>query len=349
LAIAIKEKPDLIISDVMMPKISGFDMLDILRSTPETKDMKVVMMTALSSEEQRSRGETLGANRYLVKSQVGIEDVVRAVHDVLADIPVTETPASKIFSTPPISAAMTARPAQPSAPSSSQPNATPTQPVSEPVVQPNPTLPTTPPPEPAVPTVEPETPSAEATPEPTPEPLKPVAQPTAEPAAPPTETETVSPEEPTPEPISAPTAPIAPPSPLPSQTPAMDVIEEPKIIETAPITTPIEVQQPHEPNLDAAPNHPTEPLATMPPQPQMAQAEFKQPAATEEKTSPTMTQFGRPSVTPTPYSPPELETQGDKTINPVENNFPDINEMINKELENHSQGTDATPQEPVSQ
>lgn len=85
LAIAVKEKPDLILSDVMMPKISGFDMLDILRSTPETKDIKVIMMTALSSDEQRERGEKLGADRYLVKSQVGIEDVVNVVHEVLGD------------------------------------------------------------------------------------------------------------------------------------------------------------------------------------------------------------------------------------------------------------------------
>jgi len=88
LAMAIKEKPLLIISDVMMPKISGFDMLDILRSTTETRDIKVIMMTALSSDDQRSRGEQLGADRYLVKSQVGIEDVVRTVHEVLSDGPI---------------------------------------------------------------------------------------------------------------------------------------------------------------------------------------------------------------------------------------------------------------------
>ena len=85
LALAVQQKPDLIVSDVMMPKISGFDMLDILRSTPETKDIKVIMMTALSSEEQRQRGESLGANKYLVKSQVGIEDVINAVNEVLGD------------------------------------------------------------------------------------------------------------------------------------------------------------------------------------------------------------------------------------------------------------------------
>jgi len=89
LAMAIKERPQLIVSDVMMPKISGFDMLDILRSTSETRNIKVIMMTALSSEDQRARGEALGADRYLVKSQVGIEDVVRTVHEVLGDAPVS--------------------------------------------------------------------------------------------------------------------------------------------------------------------------------------------------------------------------------------------------------------------
>ena len=88
LAVAVREKPDLILSDVMMPKISGFDMLDILRSTPETANIKVIMMTALSADDQRERGERLGANRYLVKSQVGIEDVINAIHEVLGDKPV---------------------------------------------------------------------------------------------------------------------------------------------------------------------------------------------------------------------------------------------------------------------
>ena len=93
LAMAVPEKPDLILSDVMMPKISGFDMLDILRTTPETAKIKVVMMTALSSDEQRQRGERLGADRYLVKSQVGIEDVVNTIHEVLGDKP-TAAPAT---------------------------------------------------------------------------------------------------------------------------------------------------------------------------------------------------------------------------------------------------------------
>lgn len=87
LAVAVREKPDLILADVMMPKISGFDMLDILRNTPETANIHVIMMTALSGEDQRARGEQLGCDRYLVKSQVGIEDVINAIHEVLNDRP----------------------------------------------------------------------------------------------------------------------------------------------------------------------------------------------------------------------------------------------------------------------
>lgn len=83
LSLAMKEKPDLIISDVMMPKISGFDMLDILRTTPETKDVKIIMMTALSQAEDKERADKLGADKYLVKSQVTLDDVARTVDEMI--------------------------------------------------------------------------------------------------------------------------------------------------------------------------------------------------------------------------------------------------------------------------
>ena len=130
LAMAIKERPALIVSDVMMPKISGFDMLDILRSTTETRDVKVIMMTALSSEDQRQRGEALGADRYLVKSQVGIEDVVRTVHEVLGDAP-EPTPVTPEPAAEPVAAGA--------------PLAAPTTQLATHVVTPAPTAPTTPP------------------------------------------------------------------------------------------------------------------------------------------------------------------------------------------------------------
>ncbi len=79
------EKPEVIISDIMMPKISGFDMVDILRTTPETKDAKIVVMTALNQAEDKVRAEKVGADKYLVKSQVTLEDVVKVTKDLLGE------------------------------------------------------------------------------------------------------------------------------------------------------------------------------------------------------------------------------------------------------------------------
>ena len=79
LASAISFKPDLVLLDVMMPKVSGFDVLDILRNTPETANLKVIMLTALSQDSDKARAESLGADDYLVKSQVVIADVVERI------------------------------------------------------------------------------------------------------------------------------------------------------------------------------------------------------------------------------------------------------------------------------
>lgn len=76
LATALSYKPDLALLDVMMPKVSGFDVLDIIRNTPETANLKIIMLTALSQESDLERAKQLGVDEYLVKSQVVIADVV---------------------------------------------------------------------------------------------------------------------------------------------------------------------------------------------------------------------------------------------------------------------------------
>ena len=76
LTATLEYKPDLILLDAMMPKISGFDVLDILRNTPETMNTRVIMLTALSQDKDRQRAESLGVDDYLVKSQVVIGDVI---------------------------------------------------------------------------------------------------------------------------------------------------------------------------------------------------------------------------------------------------------------------------------
>lgn len=76
LAAAREYKPDLVVLDAMMPKVSGFDVLDILRNTPETANLKVIMLTALSQESDKQRAQGLGVDDYMVKSQVVMSDVV---------------------------------------------------------------------------------------------------------------------------------------------------------------------------------------------------------------------------------------------------------------------------------
>lgn len=180
LAIAVKEKPDLIISDVMMPKISGFDMLDILRSTAETKDTKVIMMTALSQAEDKERADKLGADRYLVKSQVTLEDVAKVAKEVLDG-----TPAGGAASPQP---AVSIDPSQPTTPIPAPPPADDTSSAQQtPVPVPEPT---------AAPA--PGTQPVAATPEPPSNPATisiPITQPPAEPA-----TQAAAP---TPAPVSA--------------------------------------------------------------------------------------------------------------------------------------------------
>lgn len=79
LSATVEYRPDLILLDAMMPKISGFDVLDILRNTPETANVRIIMLTALSQPKDKERAESLGVDDYLVKSQVVIGDVVARV------------------------------------------------------------------------------------------------------------------------------------------------------------------------------------------------------------------------------------------------------------------------------
>ena len=79
LAAAVSYRPDLVLLDVMMPKVSGFDVLDILRNTPETANLKIIMLTALSQDSDKQRAQALGVDDYLVKSQVVITDVIERI------------------------------------------------------------------------------------------------------------------------------------------------------------------------------------------------------------------------------------------------------------------------------
>lgn len=75
--------PDLILLDLMMPKMDGFSTLDLFRHTPETQKAKIVVMSALNMKADIDRAMSLGADDYIVKSQVVIGDVMNRLRALL--------------------------------------------------------------------------------------------------------------------------------------------------------------------------------------------------------------------------------------------------------------------------
>jgi CheY-like chemotaxis protein len=293
LALAVKEKPDLIISDVMMPKISGFDMLDILRTTPETKNTKVIMMTALSQAEDQDRADKLGADRYLVKSQVTLEDVARVAREVLdgkdtapvaaaeptaltaapttpapAVAPVPE-PVSTTIPTPAPAADPVAAPAMAAAPAAAPVAAPdPTPPASAASAAPVAPQPVTPVPAAAAPAPTPAAPSPVTAPEP------------ASTAAP---TPVASPEavtESTPEGAASAEEPSAPSEVSPTADAALEAAAAALETVTSTDEEPANSQEVVPPEVEAAPAI-TEPLAAVAAEPSIAGADTPTKAALE--------------------------------------------------------------------
>src|SRR5207253_376704 len=62
-----EERPDIVILDLMLPGVSGYDVLEELRRREETRDVGVILLTARREETDRIRGLTLGADDYLTK------------------------------------------------------------------------------------------------------------------------------------------------------------------------------------------------------------------------------------------------------------------------------------------
>lgn len=77
-------KPDLILLDLLMPKMDGMEMLQKLKENSETRDLPVVILTNLSDYEKISEALSLGAMDYLVKANYKLEDLLDKVKTVLA-------------------------------------------------------------------------------------------------------------------------------------------------------------------------------------------------------------------------------------------------------------------------
>lgn len=79
-------RPDLIIVDIMMPSLSGFEAIEMFRSIPETSGAVIVVMSAMSQQQDIDKARQLGADDYIVKSQVLIDDVILRLKQHLASL-----------------------------------------------------------------------------------------------------------------------------------------------------------------------------------------------------------------------------------------------------------------------
>jgi DNA-binding response OmpR family regulator len=76
LKLAFNEKPDIILLDIIMPKMNGFEVLEKLKANAGTKDLPVILLTNLNQKDEIEKGMSLGANDYLIKAHFMPSEVV---------------------------------------------------------------------------------------------------------------------------------------------------------------------------------------------------------------------------------------------------------------------------------
>jgi DNA-binding response OmpR family regulator len=83
LELAKTQKPDLVLLDLVLPKIHGFDVLRQLKEDPQTKEIPVIVLTNLEGIGDVDRAIELGATTYLVKTEYSLEEVVQKIKKAL--------------------------------------------------------------------------------------------------------------------------------------------------------------------------------------------------------------------------------------------------------------------------
>lgn len=84
LSMAVEFQPDVILLDIMMPKLNGLDVLDILRNTPQTAMTKIIVLTALGEPTDREKAMARGADDFFVKPEVSTTEVIQRIQEVIA-------------------------------------------------------------------------------------------------------------------------------------------------------------------------------------------------------------------------------------------------------------------------
>jgi DNA-binding response OmpR family regulator len=84
-AILDKDMPDIILLDVLLPGVNGFEFLEKLKSDPKTKDIPVIMLSNLSQDSDVEKGKKLGAARFLIKATIQLDEVIEVIGELLSE------------------------------------------------------------------------------------------------------------------------------------------------------------------------------------------------------------------------------------------------------------------------
>jgi len=78
-----EKKPDLVILDIVLPQIDGWEILRKIKSTPGLKNLKVIILSNLSQKEEVERGINLGSIKYLIKAHYTPSQVVEEIKEII--------------------------------------------------------------------------------------------------------------------------------------------------------------------------------------------------------------------------------------------------------------------------
>jgi len=79
------EVPDIILLDILLPGMDGYDLLEKIKSNPKFKDIPVMILSNLGQESDREKGKKLGASRFLVKATMQLDEIIREIESVLKE------------------------------------------------------------------------------------------------------------------------------------------------------------------------------------------------------------------------------------------------------------------------
>jgi DNA-binding response OmpR family regulator len=83
LAMAEAENPNIILLDIMLPKMDGFEVLKKIKSNPRISQIPVILLTNLNQKEEIEKGMNLGAADYLIKAHFLPSEVVEKIKEIL--------------------------------------------------------------------------------------------------------------------------------------------------------------------------------------------------------------------------------------------------------------------------